>query len=383
MKARLARILAPTGKRDLAAATVLAIIIAISLGLLLVLLEFRRDGVASGGVSPRPHVAMLWALACLSLGAVVGFLFAIPKIFQNSGEAPSPGEAGAAAVGNYRLMLNTNLEQVSDWLTKIIVGVGLVELREIPAALQTCADYVAKGIGVTDGSVAMALILYFLVCGFLGTYIVMRLYVTRAFSEADQLAQLPLAKLREEIQRSAEDAPTKIDPGTAPSEREIGVAKRVARLALQVDDRGLRKQVDELAREYETTRASMRAGQERTSRMQVVVNKMKTLGLGVDALLPELVASESPGHRLMAIASLQIKPEAKYLAWLGTRFDAEAPFVAYQAAVALLAAVKLFPASKADLAAALAVAQGSKIYGKDKDTRTTLDVVQQRLDAAQ
>lgn len=376
--------LAPTGKRDLAAATVFAIIAAIGLGLLLVLLEFRRDDVASSGASPRPHVAMLWALACLSLGAVVGFLFAIPKIFQSSGEAPTPGEAGAAAaaVGSYRLMLNTNLEQVSDWLTKIIVGVGLVELREIPAALQTCADYVAKGIGVTDGSVAMALILYFLVCGFLGTYIVMRLYVTRAFSEADQLAQLPLAKLREEIQRSAEDAPTKIDPGTAPSEHEIGAAKRVARLALQVDDRGLRKQVDELAREYETTRASMRPGPERTSRMQVVVNKMKTLGLGVDALLPELVASDSPGHRLMAIASLQIKPEAKYLAWLGTRFDAETPFVAYQAAVALVAAVKLFPASKADLAAALAMAKGSKIYGEDQDTRKTLDVVQQRLDAA-
>jgi hypothetical protein len=48
------------------------------------------------------------------------------------------------------------IEQVSDWLTKIIVGVGLVELRSLPDDLMACAEYVGHEFGTADNSAAMA-----------------------------------------------------------------------------------------------------------------------------------------------------------------------------------------------------------------------------------
>ncbi len=50
-------------------------------------------------------------------GGFLGFMFGIPSILQNP-------EA--------RLKYNDNLVQISDWLTKIIVGVGLTQLYKIP-----------------------------------------------------------------------------------------------------------------------------------------------------------------------------------------------------------------------------------------------------------
>jgi hypothetical protein len=42
---------------------------------------------------------------------------------------------------------NTNLEQVSDWLTKILIGAGLAELTSIPGGLDQCGGYVAPALG--------------------------------------------------------------------------------------------------------------------------------------------------------------------------------------------------------------------------------------------
>jgi len=39
-----------------------------------------------------------------------------------------------------KYMPNTNLEDVSDWLTKIIIGVTLTQLTKIPGYLQSIAD---------------------------------------------------------------------------------------------------------------------------------------------------------------------------------------------------------------------------------------------------
>src|SRR5262249_23262070 len=62
-------------------------------------------------------VAFLVAGASFVSGCLVGFLFAIPRTVQ--------GEEGSKVSGpsqqtQYRP--NTNLEQISDWLTKILVG---------------------------------------------------------------------------------------------------------------------------------------------------------------------------------------------------------------------------------------------------------------------
>lgn len=83
------------------------------------------------------------------------------------------------------IRVNTNLEQISDWLTKIIVGVTLVELGPAVQRLDTAADVIASAFGgAPSKSYAFALMLYFSITGFLGAYLLTRLFLQRAFERA-------------------------------------------------------------------------------------------------------------------------------------------------------------------------------------------------------
>jgi hypothetical protein len=92
-----------------------------------------------------------------------------------------PPPAQDSALGS----VNTNLEEISDWLTKIIVGVSLVELQKAQVKLQQAAGFIAQTLGgSSQTSFAYGLMVYFSICGFLGSYLLTRLYLQRAFREA-------------------------------------------------------------------------------------------------------------------------------------------------------------------------------------------------------
>lgn len=119
------------------------------------------------------------------------------------------------------LTVNTNLEQISDWLTKIIVGVSLVESKSLLEQMQRAATFMASsmvkademaplaastaaaasasasnvsGVAVATArslasvspteSFAYAVMLYFLVTGLLGSYLLTRLFLQRALDNA-------------------------------------------------------------------------------------------------------------------------------------------------------------------------------------------------------
>ena len=94
----------------------------------------------------RTAIAMFAAFAASAIGGLVGFLFGVPK-----GPAePSEKSDSKRDVGNtYRP--NTNLEQVSDWLTKIIVGVGLIQFRQIGNVISDVGQTVGRAIGDQPG----------------------------------------------------------------------------------------------------------------------------------------------------------------------------------------------------------------------------------------
>ncbi len=127
------------------------------------------------------------------------------------------------------------------------------------------------------------------------------------------------------------------------------------------------------AQEYETLRASMHAGPDRTRAMNGVVAKMRTLALAADLFLDEFMsASNSPGTRLAAICILQMKPEMRAVSWLVERMKVEQPFVFFHASVALLNTVRRFGQSRrtalsAALEAALAQVQS---FGDQADANT-------------
>ena len=106
-------------------------------GVLLLIAAAFRNGMQNSTVAIRSAVwSVLLALCAAVLGGLIGFLFGIPRSLQTSGPVQDHASVDAAtstiersSVAGYRS--NTNLEQISDWLTKILVGVGLIQFPSI------------------------------------------------------------------------------------------------------------------------------------------------------------------------------------------------------------------------------------------------------------
>ena len=141
-------------------------------------------------------IALMIAGASLFSGGLLGFLFGIPRSLQQQGkpeensqnkpeEGESKDEKNRAGYG-----ANTNLEQISDWLTKILVGVGLTQITSLPTALQSYAEYTSISLGNFPGNkiFALVLLIYFLICGFLIGYLWTRLALAPALRQADLAA---------------------------------------------------------------------------------------------------------------------------------------------------------------------------------------------------
>lgn len=127
-------------------------------------------------------LAFTWGLASVASGAIVGFLFGIPR--EDDASDSEPAQSAKVASPVYRQRINANLEEVSDWLTKIIVGLGLFELREIPSHLMSMAAFMAGTDHPECRPFAAAVIVYFAAGGFLFGYLYTRLYLAGAIYRA-------------------------------------------------------------------------------------------------------------------------------------------------------------------------------------------------------
>lgn len=156
-----------------------------------------------------PHnwtASMIWSLAAVLSGGSVGFLFGIPR--SRTGKSlvpasptpapptttspttsdtqpldateapPTPPDAGTQQIvstGN-----ETAIEQISDWLTKIIVGVGLTNLRDLPGQLNTVGKYVATSIdpnGPINIGLGLGIVIYFAVLGVITGYLMTQIFL--------------------------------------------------------------------------------------------------------------------------------------------------------------------------------------------------------------
>jgi len=131
--------------------------------------------------------ALLVELACVAVGALVGFLFGIPRsVSLNDGQIPGV-EDGRKDGQRYRV--NTNLEQISDWLTKILVGIGLVQLGTIKNFGSELINRVADDLGPDMRSLAGGLIISSVTTGFVSGYLLTRTVLAKTFSEYDALTE--------------------------------------------------------------------------------------------------------------------------------------------------------------------------------------------------
>ena len=134
-------------------------------------------------------MTVMVAAAATAVGSLLGFLFGIPRSLQDQRATANPqavdnGDRQAAYAAN------TNLEQISDWLTKILVGVGLIQLARAPRSLGRLVDALAEGRGgqARDRLMVGAMLAFFPIFGFLASYLLTRLLLQRAFIVADLAA---------------------------------------------------------------------------------------------------------------------------------------------------------------------------------------------------
>lgn len=228
------------GIRDIRAATMGSLLVVFAIMLIATIAE---SGVAAG-------IVIVFSIALTLIGFIVGLLFSMPRAIAAANDSDKKTQSVPSSDPAQReaplYSPNVNLEQVADWLTKIIVGVGLVEAQHISEFVWKGAVTLGGQLNETnpsidaDGAAALSLgmIVGFPLVGFIGGFFAMKLYISRAMyaSEKDifrPVSYTPVAKeaVEDELRR------TTAVPSDAPPELvESAAASSSAATARVVDD---------------------------------------------------------------------------------------------------------------------------------------------------
>ena len=109
-------------------------------------------------------------------GFLVGFLFGMPResdVKNLPGDNRSPFHA------------STSLEQIADWLTKIIVGIGIAEFRKVIAYANRFTNYLDSLCVLPSAPRSFGIIFFFAPPGFLLGYFYARTFFLRLFSMSE------------------------------------------------------------------------------------------------------------------------------------------------------------------------------------------------------
>jgi hypothetical protein len=173
------------------------------------------------GVIAAIGIGILITLASGAVGAMLGFLFALPRVFSKDPKN-EPVEAGDSTDTARRRLLgsNTNLERVSDWLSTMIVGVGLTQLSEVNHALYEFRVFIAETAKVFPGdancasgcsagtlpSVGPMLLISGLIGGFVALYLFTRLKMSGLFQKVEQDLNLLSGSAAAAVKQTATEA---------------------------------------------------------------------------------------------------------------------------------------------------------------------------------
>jgi len=154
----------------------------IAIGLVSLLIPSWAQRITSGWAAALNVLGagLFLAGAATVTGSLVGFMFGVPRyrtLERNSHN--SDGNTTAP---------NTNLEQISDWLTKIIVGVGLTQLPAIGRFFETLGDRwgSAFGMGAAGPLIAISITIHYLIMGFFQGFLLSSLWLPAALERAQE-----------------------------------------------------------------------------------------------------------------------------------------------------------------------------------------------------
>lgn len=135
-------------------------------------------------------MAFLVGAGAFMVAGLLGLIFGIPRF--------------VAAPEGRAYLANTNLEQISDWLTKILVGFGLAQASAAIAGLRDVGQLLGPGFtGRADGGdlIVWGLIVVNLPCGFYFFYVWARLYLPILLYLSEHVAERRSRK----VSNSAQD----------------------------------------------------------------------------------------------------------------------------------------------------------------------------------
>jgi CheY-like chemotaxis protein len=218
-------------------------------------------GVAIGSGRGNWEDGLRWTmymLAFASIAAIVGLIFAVPRARTDFSPAASE-----------RYSANSNLEQISDWLTKLLVGAGLVELKSLPGAMASLGDYLGSGLAVPNPEAfATSAVVYGIGIGFAAGYLWTRLRLRFLLEKSDRDAAD--ASKTEQVMRHLREADLTRE---GPSENLAN----------------LREVADEAVAKITATQPSLRSAilwvDDHPENNDSIVQALKSLGIRVDLAL--------------------------------------------------------------------------------------------------
>jgi hypothetical protein len=268
---------------------VLAQVIAIVCGLLATMIY----SFGAGGNWQNLSASAMVAAASLGTGAFLGLLFGVPR---SIGSDQRVGDADGRRIPT--IGANTNLEQISDWLTKIIVGVTLTQLAAIKRGAGRLFDAIAPALGDNTGASAFAgaVVIYFMVVGFFAGWLYARLRLGLAMSTADAWL---------ELSRRAQSAG---DPETAKAAKDAAMSVTQISAGVAAPSGAEKMDVESMASRYEELRNTTPNSPRRTARMEDLVRQMRQLAKtgGFTAQDTQAMFSlGTDGRRMVALALME------------------------------------------------------------------------------
>jgi hypothetical protein len=167
--------------------------------------------------------AVILAAGSAMSGGLLGFLFGLPR--GRRAEPPSPRQppeestpiqtpatsprssVGPGMEREVATRPNTNLEDISDWLTKILVGVGLTQLASIGDGLRRLSSAVAPSLGGTanSGAFGLALMITYSLIGFMVGYLWTRFYLPLVLERAESEVWEEVQELNQRMQAQKQE----------------------------------------------------------------------------------------------------------------------------------------------------------------------------------
>jgi hypothetical protein len=173
--------------------------------------------------------SLLLVVASFLVGSLLGFLFGLPQRAQNppaqegaaNAAGASPATTSARGERPTGFLASNNLTKVSDWLTTVIVGVGLVQATEVIAWIKTLGRDVAplllggppasEAATAAAAAAAIALLVSGFVAGLVAGYLVTSLILAGLMASAarrferEQIERQVRKELQQHIEQEVRD----------------------------------------------------------------------------------------------------------------------------------------------------------------------------------